>query len=892
MTILLTQSAPLLESQVNDYIMNNYEIAPVKLRLINLYDLHYNDGYDVSHLGAEPILTDYWSVNGENVTRIDDLTDVTQVSNWIASFSMINTCNWTDDLTVTKKWLAGIESKYNIIAVDFETKDLTIPQFNHLTMVTIGWNLTKSIVIVFDNQAVQDYVLNWLVTTELRQVYHNALFDVRLIHYFTKGKLPKHIEDSQLLASVYRNHVNPLKRKTGLKELAKFPYASWASDKSSFELYEDSTGHINPNMHYFGSSTDTHKYNLPLIYYASIDSQATKFVWDMFDTEVAYPSEWIFQTSEPRYNTEGFNQRYYYDFILKPAIPMIVEMLNTGQGIDLDQVTVLSDKVEAIKQSAMDVINSFQIVQDFQNIVDTARIEKFLEPVRKSMKQPNYTGYINNVAMRTFVVNYYAPFQSKKITATDLKKPEYRDLGVVMALAVKDYEHEAIITASNAYAEQHAYNMNVKANRIDKLENPQNYVDIGFNPYNYKQLAQMWTHFGLISEETSKKTGEMSFSSPILKEMVNTLSGDIQQIMRSYLEISQASNLMKMYIPKYRGSTVDGRVYGNIRLLGTITGRLSGKAPKMVGDAQHRVGINLVTQPASSSAFAKPIKRLFVAPPGKILVGIDYANLEGHVGAILTHDETSIRNLVEKFDTHVLHSAAYWTQAWEQLSGIKFNKASLAINKQYKALCDTVPEAKALRSNSKGVTFGLAYGAYPPKVASSIGCSIEEAQGIFDNFHNVLYPGVTAYREEYVQPTVEQNGYIHLNWGLKLFSSDARKDIRTLNNATMQSYSVLTQIAAVEFRNFMIKHNKQSRIQIVNVIHDAIYAEVDDDPILIKWVNDNLPRIMAKQFVDNQAMPIRAELDIGYNLYDIQTLNNDADLTEIEEKLSALLVKT
>ena len=167
--------------------------------------------------------------------------------------------------------------------------------------------------------------------------------------------MPKHIEDSQLLVAVYKNHVDESKRKSGLKELAKYPYKDWASDKSSFELYVNSESYSNPNLHYVGSNPTPWMYNLPLVYYCGVDSCATTFVWTKYDIEPAYPDHWIFQTSEPRHNSEQFNQRYYYDFILKPAIPVIVEMLNNGQPIDLEQVRELSDKVETIKQQCLEI---------------------------------------------------------------------------------------------------------------------------------------------------------------------------------------------------------------------------------------------------------------------------------------------------------------------------------------------------------------------------------------------------------------------------------------------------------------------------------------------------------------------------------------------------------
>lgn len=56
-------------------------------------------------------------------------------------------------------------------------------------------------------------------------------------------------------------------------------------------------------------------------------------------------------------------------------------------------------------------------------------------------------------------------------------------------------------------------------------------------------------------------------------------------------------------------------------------------------------------------------------------------------------------------------------------------------------------------------------------------------QEIFDNYHNVLYPGITAYREEYVLATAREQGYLHLGLGCRIYTDNPDNDIRTLNNA-------------------------------------------------------------------------------------------------------------
>lgn len=161
-------------------------------------------------------------------------------------------------------------------------------------------------------------------------------------------------------------------------------------------------------------------------------------------------------------------------------------------------------------------------------------------------------------------------------------------------------------------------------------------------------------------------------------------------------------------------------------------------------------------------------------------------------------------------------------------------------------------------------------------------------QEIFDSYHNELYPGVTEFREDYVIPVSQEQKYLHLNWGLRLNSSNPKSDLLSMNNANFQGYSDLTLIAGTKFRDKYLAEGNPHNIMGLNIIHDALYYELNDTPEGIKWVNDNLIPIMTQDFLHNQTVHLRAEIDIGYNQKDMLTLSNNADLTEINEALIKL----
>jgi len=885
MTILLTELPENYETDIRTQLLERFGLDKAKFNLKLIHQLPYSDlGYEINHLPA-PILTDYWGIKDSSVIRVDDCGDVAVVAEVIASQYIEPVVHFCDELEVAKRWLARYDADFHTVAVDFESRDLTLPQFNKLTMLSIGWNLLKSTVIVFANQELQDYVLNWLVTTKVRQIWHNALFDLKFVKYYT-NKLPLNIEDSQLLAAVYNNNVDPQKRKSGLKALSGTLYQDWANDKGSFDLFDTTLNHKVTNLHYVGTG-DSSKYNLSLIKYAGIDTPATKLAWERFDTEPANPNYWVPVTSEPRYNIEQFNQRYYYEFILKPAIPVIIEMIMNGQAIDLSKVDKLKSEVDAFNKLTLETISAFPMIKQFQDRVDQLRIDKFLAPVRKAMKVPKYAGYKNNIAMRTWIVNYFDGTTFDKISAIDLKTIE---TPIAKLLFNKEFDDPLVKSGADAYEVAEFLRQNTKANRIDKLEHPEKYIQIGFNPWNYQQLTQMWLEFGLTSYKISKDTGQMSFDSKVLKELSKTTTGEPQQIIKHYLEVAQSKNMITQYIPKYYGSTVEGRLHYSLRLMGTFTGRLSGKASgdKLEAPMKHQLGANGVTQPVGHKVYGKTVKSMFIAPPGRILIAVDYNGLENHINACLTKDATTIKLLSPDqetglmWDMHTLHSTIFFKEDWEVITGQPFED-TIQYNKMCHKLTDTNSDAKALRTKSKPITFKLAYGGFPD---SHKGGSI--TQEIFDRYHTELYPGVAAFREDYVVPTSQDQKYLHLNWGLRVYSSNPKGDLLPLNNANFQGYSDITLIAATNFRKQYLAEGNPHGILGLNIIHDALYYELECKAEAIKWVNDNLIATMVPDFLQNQTVHLRAECDIGFNQKDMVTLPNNASIEQINEALTKL----
>lgn len=181
----------------------------------------------------------------------------------------------TDEYNTAKQWFEDIDKNYSIVGVDFEAAvrysdeeiaeakselELTNPEFykrlelqqiinatalSHPskafpTHLSIGLSETEAKVVIIHTYELLYLVMDWLTTTEVTQIWHNASFDFKHIYHHTQ-KFPKNYEDTQILAKTVLNHVEVYKAKTGLKELMSEEYGAWATSKDNFtvsEMYE------------------------------------------------------------------------------------------------------------------------------------------------------------------------------------------------------------------------------------------------------------------------------------------------------------------------------------------------------------------------------------------------------------------------------------------------------------------------------------------------------------------------------------------------------------------------------------------------------------------------------------------------------------------------------
>ncbi len=290
--------------------------------------------------------------------------------------------------------------------------------------------------------------------------------------------------------------------------------------------------------------------------------------------------------------------------------------------------------------------------------------------------------------------------------------------------------------------------------------------------------------------------------------------------------------------------------------------------------------MNLLNLPSTKSIYSKPVKQCFTAPPGFLVVGIDLSALEDRVIASLSRDTSKMAVFTDGLDGHCLNAYGYFPDEVAQHMSITGNLVT-DVKEFFRLVESGHKPLKDIRQRGKPATFGISYGAYPPKVSKTLKISLEAATSIFNNYHQVLYPGITKYREDYVLPTTKTNGRIHLGLGCYLNSNDPDRDIRSLSNATCQFWSILTLLAINKLHQLIDYEHLHNDIFVTATIYDSIYFIVRDDPSIIHWLNEVIVPILTKDFMLDQAIPNEAACEVGTSWADLVHIPNGASLEAI-----------
>lgn len=167
------------------------------------------------------------------------------------------------DYTSSKREWQQLNSMINATALDH-------PSHTILTHCSIATSNDTGYVFILDNEQITKHILNFLVTTKQRQIWHNANFDFKHIYYYT-NKFPLLYEDTQILSKTILNHADNQQSLTGLKHLVGHKYGAWGISEDNF--------------------TTKRMYDEHVLQYAATDACATYYLWNSIQTYIEKQNE-------------------------------------------------------------------------------------------------------------------------------------------------------------------------------------------------------------------------------------------------------------------------------------------------------------------------------------------------------------------------------------------------------------------------------------------------------------------------------------------------------------------------------------------------------------------------------------------------------------------------
>lgn len=574
---------------------------------------------------------------------------------------------------------------------------------------------------------------------------------------------------------------------------------------------------------------------------------------------------------------------YFYDNVAKHLIRDTVRLMSNGLPIDLNRVIELEKTLDETLETVTTTLANNPYIKQYlelrySNLVNAKKTlylsrcksaSDFLVPF--DAKKPDHRHYFMHIfasQQGMSAPSDLLPTGIAKWPVNTIKKfvTTYPVLKKLLDGSLSS-THPIALAAMELFAEHKAdlYNRS----RIASADNAD--VDTPtFNPNSSDQLRELFDMLGYESEKLSKTTGKPSWERKQIERLMKETDDPILKELTSTLIDFSFGNIIKTtFVPAFYRYTVDGRLYGQYVLFGAKSFRYTSKLP------------NMLNTPSTGSIYAKPVKRCFVAPDDFLVYAIDLSALEDRVMASLSRDTNKCNIFLQNLDGHCLNAYGYFPEEIAQYMPIT-NDIVTDVKHFFDLQEHGHKELKAIRQRGKPATFGLNYGAYPPKVAATLKISLAAAQALFDNYHNVLYKGITTYREEYVLPTSESKGRIHLGLGCYLKTDNAKRDIRTLTNATCQFWSILTALTINRMHQLIDEAGLTNDIQCTSTIYDSIYFIVRKDSHIIKWLNDNIVPLITTDFMENQTIHNEAAGEIGLDWASLFHVPNNASLPEIK----------
>lgn len=213
----------------------------------------------------------------------------------------------------------------------------------------------------------------------------------------------------------------------------------------------------------------------------------------------------------------------------------------------------------------------------------------------------------------------------------------------------------------------------------------------------------------------------------------------------------------------------------------------------------------------------------FIAEPGWKIIGIDYAAQEARIAACGSKDELWLATFIDGKDLH--------SEVCKLMFGID------------DSLVKTKPDflrGKTYRDAAKTINFGVLFGMSKFKLSKSLSITVDEAQALIDQYF-LATKELKSYLDNcanyglargYIRSFKPFSGIRYFpDWTPHYVDKKAVGSItRACYNTPIQmSGALMTKLALVKIRNYIMDHSLEDKVRLIHVVHDATYCEVKEE---------------------------------------------------------------
>ncbi len=350
-----------------------------------------------------------------------------------------------------------------------------------------------------------------------------------------------------------------------------------------------------------------------------------------------------------------------------------------------------------------------------------------------------------------------------------------------MEMAGVQIDRDTLSRMSNAFAQK----MAALEDEIQTLAGEK------FNVGSPKQLGEILFDKMSLPGGEKGKTGAYATGADVLED----LAAEGHDLPARVLDWRQLSKLKSTYTDALQDhiNPDTGRVHTSYSITGAVTGRLASTDP------------NLQNIPVRTEE-GRRIREAFVAPKGRLLVSLDYSQIELRILAHVADIPALKQAFKDGIDIHSMTASEMFNVPLDQMT----------------------PE---IRRQAKAINFGVIYGISGFGLARNLRIPRADAQGFIDRYFE-RFPGIKEYMDRTVAFAKEQ-GFVQTLFGRKIHTPEINSKGPTAGFARRAAINAPIQGTAADvIRRAMIRMPAAIADlpgRMLLQVHDELLFEVDED---------------------------------------------------------------